>query len=198
VIVVVATAIGILSVKLRGGRLKRMAQLELNGVWIIWAAIIVQTLIFQFRLPFLSQTVVEYVHIGTYVASFLFLWANRHIPGALIIGAGAGANAAAIFANGGVMPANANAWEKSGLPMAALGEFENSGIESDAHLAFLGDIFYIPEAWPLNNVFSIGDVIIVIGGTYFAHAWCRRAHTANVWPAPSANDRVDDPARVAA
>lgn len=195
-IVVVATAVGILSVKLRGGRLMRLAQLELNRIWIIWVAIIVQTLIFQVRLPFVSETVVEVVHLGTYVASFLFLWVNRHIPGALIIGAGAGANAAAIFANGGVMPANANAWEQAGLPMAALGEFENSGITTDARLAFLGDIFYIPEAWPLSNVFSIGDVAIVIGGTYFAHVWCRRARPTNAWPAPIADDRIASPEHV--
>jgi hypothetical protein len=197
-IVVVATLVGIFSVKLRGGRLKRLAQVELHHIWIIWAAIIVQTLIFQIRLPIVSETVVEVVHLGTYVASFVFLWLNRHIPGALIIGTGACANALAIFANGGVMPANATAWEKAGLPIAAAGQFENSNITPNAHLAFLGDIFYIPEAWPLSNVFSIGDVLIVIGGTYFAHRWCRRAHTANVWPPPAAHERVDDPQRVAA
>ena len=108
-IVPVATLIGIATVKLRGGQFRRLAQLDLRHMWIVWVAIIVQTLIFQIRLSFLTETVVEYVHMGTYVASFLFLWMNRHIPGALLIGLGAGSNAAAIFANGGVMPANANA-----------------------------------------------------------------------------------------
>ena len=196
-IVVVATAIGILSVKLRGGRLKRLAQVELRHMWVIWLTIIVQTLIFQVRLPFLSETVVEVVHLGTYVASFLFLWLNRHIPGALLICAGAAANAAVIFANGGVMPATADAWEKAGLPVAAEGQFENSNITDDANLAFLGDIFYIPEAWPLSNVFSIGDIVIVIGGTYFAHVWCRRARSANAWPAPAPSERVEGPSIVA-
>ena len=176
-IVVVATTLGILSVKLRGGRLMRLAQLELSHIWVIWTAIIVQTLIFQIRLPILSETVVEIVHLGTYAASFAFLWLNRHIPGALLIAAGAGSNAVAIFANGGVMPASASAWQKAGLPVATEGQFENSNIAQDAHLAFLGDIFHIPRAWPLSNVFSIGDVVIVIGGTYFAHVWCRRSAT---------------------
>ena len=32
----------------------------------------------------------------------------------------------------------------------------------------------MPAGWPLANVFSIGDVLIVIGGTYLAHKWCAR------------------------
>ncbi len=197
-IVVVATVLGILSVKLRGGRLTRLAQLELRHIWIIWTAIVVQTLIFQVRLPILSETVVEYIHLATYVASFAFLWVNRHIPGALIIGAGAGANAAAIFANGGVMPASAHAWTQAGLPIAAEGQFENSNISDGAHLAFLGDIFYIPEAWPLNNVFSIGDIAIVIGGTYFAHVWCRRQHPIDTDHPPVADEGADAESPVSA
>lgn len=191
-IIVVATVLGMLSVKLRGGRLKRLAQLGLTHLWLIWAAIIAQTVIFQIRLPFASESVVEIVHLGTYLVAFGFLWLNRHIPGALMIGVGAGANAAAIFANGGVMPASANAWKKAGLPIAPDGQFENSNITADAKLAFLGDIFYIPEGWPFANVFSIGDLLIVVSATYLAHVWCMRSHTSNTWPAPRACDRVID------
>jgi Family of unknown function (DUF5317) len=191
-IVVVATVVGMLSVKFRGGRLKRLAQLELKHLWVIWVAIVVQTLIFQVRLPLLSETVVEIVHLGTYVTAFGFLWLNRHIPGAIVIGLGAGANAAAIFANGGVMPANATAWAKAGLPTAVDGQFENSNITADARLAFLGDIFYIPKSLPLANVFSLGDVAIVIGGTYLAHIWCCKARTSNAWPAPVRGEMIVD------
>jgi hypothetical protein len=191
-IVVVASILGILSAKLRGGRLSRLALLDLRHLWVIWVAIIVQTLIFQIRLPFITEATVEIVHLGTYVTAFAFLWLNRHIPGAILIGLGAGSNAAAIFANGGVMPASATAWAGAGLPVAANGQFENSNITTEARLAFLGDIFYIPESWPLSNVFSIGDVVIVVGGTYLAHVWCRRAHTSNAWPAPAAGDVVHD------
>lgn len=198
-IIVVATLIGILSVKLRGGKLKRLAQLELKHLWVIWVAIVVQTLVFEVRSPLLTETVVEVVHLGTYLTAFAFLWLNRHIPGAILIGLGAGANAAAIFANGGVMPANASAWTKAGLPVAVEGQFENSNITPGAHLAFLGDIFYIPKSFPLSNVFSIGDVAIVVGATYLAHAWCRRAHSSNAWPAPVASEIViDDRVPVAA
>ena len=184
-IVLVATIVGMASAVLSGGRLRRLAQVELRTVWLIWATIVVQTVIFELPPTIVSDTAYAVVHVGTYVAAFVFLWLNRHIPGALIIGLGAAANAIAIAANGGVMPASPSAWRAAGLPIAPPGEFENSDLTESANLAFLGDIFHIPESWPLSNVFSIGDIVIVIGGTYFAHVWCRRARTANAWPAPS-------------
>lgn len=191
-IVVLATVIGMASATLRGGRLRRLAQVELRKVWLIWVTIIVQTVIFELPSAIVSDRAYALVHIGTYLSAFVFLWLNRHIPGALIIGAGAAANAAAITANGGVMPASPSAWETAGLPVAPPGQFENSDLTTDANLAFLGDIFAIPEAWPLSNVFSIGDILIVIGGTWFAHVWCRRAHTSNVWAPPVPDERVAD------
>ena len=42
-------------------------------------------------------------------------------------------------------------------------------------LPWLGDVFAIPRGWPLANVFSIGDVVIVVAVGYFAHMVCRRA-----------------------
>ena len=37
------------------------------------------------------------------------------------------------------------------------GEFANSDLVENAHLAFLGDVFAIPAGWPGANVFSVGD-----------------------------------------
>lgn len=173
-IVVAATIVGMASAGLGGGRLRRLAHLDLHHVWVIWLTIVVQTVIFE--VPAVPADVAEYVHLATYVMAFGFLWLNRHIPGALLIGAGAATNAAAITANGGVMPASPAAWQRAGL--ATPTDFENSSVVADANLAVLGDVFAIPAGWPLANVFSIGDVVIVAGATYLAHVWCRR-------PAPS-------------
>ncbi|MEP1124001.1 MAG: DUF5317 family protein [Ilumatobacter sp.] len=68
--------------------------------------------------------------------------------------------------------------------------FENSNVNADARLAFLGDVFAIPANWPLANVFSIGDVIIVVAATYLAHVWCRRTARSNSWPAPLSSELV--------
>lgn len=185
-IVVVATTIGILSVVLRGGKLGRLAHLELRYLWVIWLTIAVQTAIFELPPTIVSDSLYGWVHIATYVTSFVFLWLNRRIPGATIIAIGAAANFAAIAANDGIMPASASAWRTAGLPTLPESQFENSDVTPQANLAVLGDIFAIPDGWPLANVFSIGDVIIVLGGTWLAHMWCCR-------PVPGeGSDRADD------
>jgi len=189
-IVVVATLIGMTLATVSGGRFRRFANLEMRSLWVIWMTIVVQTLLFELPPTLVSDSVYAKVHIGTYGAAFLFLWLNRRIPGATIIGIGAGSNAVAIVANGGVMPASPAAWKTAGFQAAAEGEFENSDITPDADLALLGDIFAIPASWPLSNVFSIGDIVIVLGGTYFAYVWSRRQLTSNAWPAPETSARV--------
>lgn len=41
--------------------------------------------------------------------------------------------------------------------------FTNSGPLEAPRLWFLGDIFAIPSGFPLANVFSVGDVLILAG-----------------------------------
>lgn len=190
-IVVVATLVGMTLATVCGGRFRRFANLEMRCLWMIWLTIVVQTLLFELPPTLVSDSVYAKVHVATYVAAFLFLWLNRHIPGSAIIGVGAGANAIAIIANDGVMPASPSAWRTAGFQAAAEGEFENSDITPDANLALLGDIFAIPASWPLSNVFSVGDIVIVLGGTYFAYVWSHRQLTSNAWPAPSLTERVE-------
>ena len=91
-----------------------------------------------------------------------------------MIAAGTACNLLAIAVNGGTMPANMDAWARAGLDPIPADVFDNSTALSDPKLLFLGDVFAIPAGWPLANVFSIGDVLIVLGGTYLAHRWCAR------------------------
>jgi hypothetical protein len=49
-------------------------------------------------------------------------------------------------------------------------EFTNSDYVENANLGFLGDVFAIPDGWPGANVFSIGDVVIVVGAFLVLHA----------------------------
>jgi hypothetical protein len=77
------------------------------------------------------------------------------------------------------MPASMSALERAGHAPIPEEVFKNSSALSDPRLLFLGDIFAVPAGWPLANVFSIGDVMIVVGGTYLAHRWCARPHDAS-------------------
>ncbi len=171
-IIVVLSLLGVLTVPLFGGKLKRFATIRLRAVWMVWASVIGQIVIFEGPLP-MTEQLAERLHLVTYALSGAFIVANRHITGAKLLALGGGMNLAAIAANGGVMPATEWAWRVSGMAKVAAGDFENSNITNDANLWFFGDIFAVPSGWPLANVFSIGDVLIVAAVIYSAHKVCR-------------------------
>jgi Family of unknown function (DUF5317) len=180
VIVSVLAAIGVVSALWSIERAKRLAALPLRRVWLVWTAFLTQVVVLQFVAASLPTMLSETIHLATYAVLVLFVLANRRLPGALVIAAGTACNLIAIAANGGTMPADMGAWERAGLAPISPGEFANSAALSDPKLAFLGDVFAIPAGWPLANVFSIGDVLIVVGGTYLAHRWCARPQSVEV------------------
>ena len=171
-IIVVASIAAILTVPLTGRSLSPLAKLSLSRVWLVWLSIGLQLLITL--IPGIPNWLGQPLHLFTFGLSAAFLWSNRHIPGALLVGIGAAMNLAAIAANNGTMPASPWAWRTAGLPVMT-GDFENSNVTSDARLWWFGDVFAVPKGWPFANVFSAGDVVIVIAMAYFAHTWCRRA-----------------------
>ena len=161
----------ILSVPLLGGRLQALAELEFRrGGWAV-GALVIQIVIISI-LPGDAWGLSEEIHLATYFMLGAFLVANRHIPGLLVIALGGALNFAAIATNGGVMPADPDAIEAAGIPQHA-GDFINSAPASDAPLGFLGDIFHTPAWFPIQNVFSVGDVEIVLGGFLLLHFVCR-------------------------
>lgn len=104
--------------------------------------------------------------------AFVFLYANRDVPGLWLVGLGTAMNLTAIAANRGVMPATRSALATAGIPIEG-GHFVNSGILADPKLIFLGDVFAVPESIPLANVFSAGDVCVAIGAALILHQLCR-------------------------
>ena len=174
-IIVVASIAAVLTVPLTGRSLSPMATLALRRVWLVWLSIGLQVLITM--LPKFPNWLGQPLHLFTFVLSGAFVWSNRRIPGALLVALGAGMNLAAIAANNGTMPASAWAWRTAGFPVL-VGEFENSNVTESARLAWLGDVFAVPKDWPLSNVFSLGDIVIVFAVGYFAHMWCRQSVVA--------------------
>jgi hypothetical protein len=169
-LLVVAFALVLLSVPLGGGRLSALAQLELSAVWLLPAALTVQVLIISV-FPHESSWVLPAAHVFSYGIILVFLVANRAHTGLRMVGLGVAMNAAAIAVNGGVMPASDFALALAGRS-GATGEFMNSAFVGDAKLAFLGDIFAWPDPLPLHNVFSPGDVCILVGAAILLHQVC--------------------------
>lgn len=176
--VLAVTAIGVASALWSPQRVRRMADLRFHHVWLVWFAFLTQVIVFQWFAEHMPVWAVETIHFGTYGLVVVFVVLNRHLPGALVIAIGTSCNLLAIIANGGTMPADMDAWARAGLDPIPADVFNNSTALSDPKLLFLGDVFATPAGWPLANVFSIGDVLIVVGGTYMAHRWCARPHSA--------------------
>jgi hypothetical protein len=159
------------SVPLAGGRLGQLASLTFRAPGLLVAAIAGQVLIVSVFPKVGSEALHTTVHIGTYVVAALFVVANRRIPWVWLVALGGMLNFAAIAANGGVMPAAPNALEKAGFTLDPAG-FTNSGAVSHPHLQFLGDVFWVPSSFPISNVFSVGDVLILAGALLAMHCIC--------------------------
>ncbi len=117
-------------------------------------------------LPFLRGRELA-VHALSYGVLGTFLWLNRHLPGMWLAALGFASNAAAILANGGLMPASEEALRAAGrwalLEPAGMVYNNSTVIGPHTKLWFLGDVFAIPAGLPLANVFSFGDVLLALG-----------------------------------
>jgi hypothetical protein len=169
VFLVAVIVLSALAVPLAGGRLGALADLRLRRPWAIWVALGLAVL--GVGLPGLPDGLRSLLLVAAYPVGAVFLVANRRVPGLPLIALGAALNLLVIAANGGVMPASPEALAAAGLPVAQPG-FENSTALADPRLAFLGDVFAIPAAWPLSNVFSVGDLLIGAGLAWGLHRVC--------------------------
>jgi hypothetical protein len=190
VIIPLATLVVLILPLLLGGKPARLAAVELRYVGLIVAALAVQILIVQLLTG--PETLLRAAHIATYIAALWFMIANRRIPGLWLVGLGAVLNGVTITLNGGTLPARLGALRSAGIDTRADG-FVNTGALAHPHLGFLGDVFAIPAPLPLANVFSIGDILIVLGagivawrvlGTRWTTAWTPGPEAAS--PVPQA------------
>lgn len=166
-IMLAALLLGFVTIPLAGGRFDRIGELEFRANRLLVAALGLQLLVLTVWV--LPLGVAEALHVASYAVAGGWLVANVRVPGLPLIAAGGASNAAAIVANGGVMPAHPAAVETAGLVHdPAL--FANSAPIADARLWFLGDVFAVPASWPLANVFSVGDVVLVLGALWLLHA----------------------------
>jgi uncharacterized protein DUF5317 len=177
-LLVLLALVCLVSVPLFGGRLARLASLEVSATWAVLLAAALQVAITQARGGSHS------LHVALYLASYVlvawFLVANRRLFGMPVIALGAGLNLLAISLNGGVMPAAASALRIAGIDTD--GGFANSAAVAHPHLLFLGDVIPVPGPWPIGNVLSVGDLLIFAGALYLLHRHCRGELHSTVAP----------------
>lgn len=166
-------ALCLISVPLTGGKLSRLAKLQLRWLWTAPLALFLQVVI-TVILPDGHHTLHSAVHVVTYALLCTFLWANMKIPGVRVITIGAALNLIAILANKGVMPASRTAERIAGEVQSS--GYHNATPVAHPHLMWLGDL--IPVPGPLPNVLSIGDCIIFAGMLVLLHRTCGRGAAA--------------------
>lgn len=159
-------------------RLSRLADVQLRGKGLVFAALGVQLVLFTRLAHALPPALDPVFHVVTYGLLLSFLALNLRRSGIAIAGAGLAANTTVIAANGGRMPITLDAWVATGRPAEAIartGYYNNNVLAgAQARLAWLGDVFALPSEIPLATAVSVGDLLILLGATAFVVHECRR------------------------
>lgn len=158
----------LVTVPVAGGRLGRLEEVRIRGLWLVALAFAIQILLVTI-VPSGHPTLHRVAHIATYGLAAGCIVRNLNLRFVWVVAVGGLLNFIAIAANGGVMPASASALRSAGLDPAS-GEFANSDLVHNANVAFLGDVFAIPAGWPGANVFSVGDALMLLGAFLVLHA----------------------------
>lgn len=135
-----------------GGNWRNLARLDLR----FWPALLAG-MIARAAAPFLGGLALTASIAGLALVGLVAVL-NRALPGAWLIGLGALLNGFVTFINGG-MPVDPRALNLSvkGPPADGLHVI----LGPDTRLPFLADILLIPV---INIVYSVGDVVLAIGG----------------------------------
>jgi hypothetical protein len=158
----------LLTIPVAGGRLRRLEEVRLRWVWLPALAFAIQVVLVTIA-PEGDVTLHRAAHLLTYALAGACILRNLDLRFVWIVALGGFLNLIAIVANGGVMPASRGALQVAGLDVRS-GEFANSDFVENARVWFLGDVFAIPDGWPGANVFSVGDVLMVMGAFLVLHA----------------------------
>ena len=146
-----------------GGRLGALASLRLRAMWLFFAAIVLQLLAFPpGYLPFeTGDGAARALWLASYACLVLAAVFNLRVRGVVLVLAGMLSNLVAVVANGGVMPALPGAARGAGMLEPSK---YNSVTQAEPHVGWLVDRWAAPEWIPLANVFSVGDVLLALGG----------------------------------
>jgi hypothetical protein len=162
-VLVVLTMLGGLVVgRLRGGRLRHLADAPLRAAWLAGLAAVAQFLFAVAPSPAAGVVLTAASQAGL----LTFLWCNRYLAGALLVAVGSTLNSAVILANG-AMPVSRDALLAIGRHPAEVGTGRHRLLAETDVLPWLADVIGLPL---LRTVVSFGDVVLAAGiGLLVAH-----------------------------
>lgn len=159
--VLYAVAAGLIVGLLVGGRPERLGALRFRWSPLVAAGMLTQLALFWDPIASRIGDLGPPIYVTSTTLVLVAVLGNLAIPGLQAVAAGAASNLAAIVANGGYMPASPAALGSHAAPQAA--GYSNSIVLANPILAPLTDIFALPSWLPGTNVFSVGDVLIMLG-----------------------------------
>jgi hypothetical protein len=188
VILAAAILVSVLIGLARGGKLQNLASVPFRWGWLAVAAFGLQIYLIYFP----EQVDVRLISLRlgllalSYALLIVVIWQNRELPGLVILGVGLIANVAVMLLNGGYMPITMEALSQAGLAHNAQNTVNGVRVlfSKDIVLThestiawWLSDVFVLPPPFPIPSIFSIGDVLVALGGFRFVQK-CMRADKA--------------------
>jgi hypothetical protein len=174
--IVFGVALGLL---LRG-RLAGVGEIELRWSWLIVLGLFVQLILFSDFVAARVGALGPSIYVVSSMVVLMAVLRNAYVPGMAIVALGAASNQLAIVANGGFMPAGADAL--AAQQRHAEGLYSNSAAIPDPAFPYLTDIFAMPTWMPFANIYSVGDVLIGVGVVVAIVVAMRRPAPAAVAP----------------
>lgn len=163
------TVLCILIALARGGRLANLALLPVRMIGLLFLPFVLQLIAFSpigERLVF-DVPLARYLYTASLGIAVIGLWLNRKLPGVVWIMLGLSLNFLVISLNGGFMPVAAAARQFAGMSPLAGRDNNVVPVTATTWLPWLSDTFPLPAFVPFANVFSPGDLFVVIGGFIF-------------------------------
>ncbi len=180
----IVLGISLIVALLRGGRISNLTRFHYRYLGILFIPILLQMVAFS---P-LGDTMVGDVPLAQYlyaislaIAGFA-IFLNRHLPGAIFIAIGLFSNSLVILLNGGFMPVSNAARQFAGLPPLSERWLNIVPINENTVFPWLSDVLAIPAVIPFANVYSIGDILVALGGVIFIQSIVPRASDPSTAP----------------
>jgi len=177
------------------GNLTNLEKLPLKHLWLVFAGLVIQLLIFP--TPWWSPIItgdITYYHYASYILVAIFFVLNWRMLTLWVMALGMILNAVIITANGGLMPVSLEALECSGHG-DIVGIIEEKGIyanvilmDETTKLNFLGDWICVPAWIPGASAISIGDIVLMIGLAWLIAGGMRGIRNKEDEPAESQTD----------
>jgi hypothetical protein len=174
VLFLVAALIGGGVALLRGGRLGNLSDLQIRGSGLPVLALALQ--IYAIHGPSRHDArpfgVSALLMLASYVVLLVAVAINWRLPGMVWVGLGAALNFVVILANGGWMPVTAKLLVTAGFidtPTAVIpgqrlaGSKDVVKLGDQISIRWLSDRYVIPRAGALSAVYSLGDILMMVG-----------------------------------